>query len=131
MMNTELEQLFLREDLLDTTSYLMVAQKIANLKREKYMITRLHFDKNLSSCQLNCDMNVFFQDTKTMNNFLELIDYLELQVGLLQKIEFSWIPQGKLNLLDDKEITVEVGGDGNVQIFLNFNILDRDYFNYP
>ena len=118
-MNTELEQLFLREDILDTTSYLLVAQKIANLKRENYMITQLHFEKNLSSCQLNCDMHVFFQDTKTMNDFLELIDYLELQVGLLQKIEFSWIPQGKLNLLDDKEITIETGGDGTVQIFLN------------
>ena len=126
-MNNQLEELFLREDLLDTASYLLVAERIANLKREKYMITCLHFDKNLSSCQLNCDLHVFFQDTKTMNDFLELIDFLELQVGLLQKIEFSWIPQGPVNLFEDTKIAV----DSTVQIFLNFNILDRDYFNWP
>ena len=126
-MHDELKKLFLREDILDTVNYLIVNQKIANLQRDKYAITVLHFDKDLKSCLLNCDMHIYFQDTKTMNNFLDLIDFLELQVGLIQKIEFSWIPQGKINLLDDKKITVE----GSVQIFLNFNILDRDYYNWP
>ena len=76
-MHDELNELFLREDILDTVNYLIVNEKIANLQRDKYAITGLHLDKDLLSCQIVCKMNVYFQSAKTSNAFLELMDYLQ------------------------------------------------------
>ena len=123
-MHDELKKLFLREDILDTVNYLIVNQKIANLSRENYAITGLHFEKDLLSCQIVCKMNVYFQSAKTSNAFLELMDYLQ-QIGLVSEISYSWFPETPLSFYEDKKITK----NQSISIFFDFKMLDRDYFN--
>ena len=127
-MHDELKELFLREDVLDTVNYLIVNEKIDNINRENYCLTCIHFDKDLYSCQIDCQISIYFLNQKTANLFLELMDFLELQVGLIQKTKFSWFPNEPVFMGDNNNI---VHHSDSTTMFFQFTMLDRDIYNYP
>lgn len=125
MMNNYLEELFLREDVLDTVNYLIVSEKIQNLDKDKYIVSTCQLNKDLTSCQIQCWLYINFADLRTAENFLKLIDFLEKDLGLIQESQFSWKRQE--NVFSSQWIKA----DESIQLFMNFKMLDRDYFNWP